>query len=489
MFLYMATDLFHKYYDNPTKSYIYTNLTCNTADADELSFDIVDSVGQISNNDNVVSSIDLSDVHVGMSQYTSDMKIIDPHSYIYVRGMNFGDTYATKSFGRIFGEIIDSSTYESEDASIWMNKVILFLVIKYQDINTGKRVVESLKLKSTPEITFIDVFNAYTAEKNIPITVVYDDGYLVFTSSKIGYDFWIDHVMLWKSSTDDDIMEKINEWIVDNGLVYKYGWDDEYAEINNIAVSNPYIVKNVYSSVIVKSDYSRLYNLMNCLDTDFNTILEENEVMKVHLFEDFSRYVGPKKYRNGAMLGCVVKVTYPEYNDADITEYQRSIRIGHMVDRVQEFYAIPESLFNGTYMCVRKLIDVVDSYHSEYDHDSYERWSGQYTHINGDDYWIDADEVPQVVPDMFDAWESSSVNYDLQAMSIYKDIEDRECMGIEGYCAYLSKSKNWENLGQFYAKTTVPDDETSECKNLIPSFILYNPNDYPVTVNYLTFGE
>ena len=189
------------------------------------------------------------------------------------------------------------------------------------------------------------------------------------------------------------------------------------------------------------------------------------------------------------MLGCVVKATYPMFNDADIPECKRSLMIGHLTDRVQEFYAIPQSLFDGTFVAVRKLIDVVDSYHSEYDSDAFNRWTGQYQHVNGGDNWIDSDEVPQVVPIMFDEWINSSVPYDVQAASIYKDIETRDGMGLDGYCAYLSKSRSWMNMGQLYARTTVPDDDTCpESRNLISSFVIFNPNDYPVAVNYLTFG-
>ena len=42
-------------------------------------------------------------------------------------------------------------------------------------------------------------------------------------------------------------------------------------------------------------------------------------------------------------------------------------------------------------------------------------------------------------------------------------------------------------MGQLYARTTVEDDESSNTRNLIPSFIIYNPNNFPVTVNYMTF--
>ena len=84
----MGTNLFGQYYNNPTKSYLYTQMTCNGPSADEISFDIVDGKGVISNNEDELSSVDLSDVHVGLTQYTNDMKIIDPHGIIYIKGVD-----------------------------------------------------------------------------------------------------------------------------------------------------------------------------------------------------------------------------------------------------------------------------------------------------------------------------------------------------------------------------------------------------------------
>ena len=43
----MSTDLFGKYYNNPTKSYVYADMLCNGASGDEISFDITDNKGTI----------------------------------------------------------------------------------------------------------------------------------------------------------------------------------------------------------------------------------------------------------------------------------------------------------------------------------------------------------------------------------------------------------------------------------------------------------
>ena len=515
----MATDLFSKYYNNPTKSYIYADILCSNGDSgDEISFDFGDGSGDITDNDDVLSSIDLKDIHVGLSEYTSDRKIIEPNSYCYIRGWYFGDSYCSKSFGRVIGPIT-----EEDD---WMYKVMLFFVIKYLDLKTGNKKTEILKVTGnlSEDITFLDAVNTYFEEKEIPITVTFDDGYVVFTATRLDYEFWVDRVLMWKSEDGEDILYYINEWMAENGHSYNYGWSDNYVIGNNIDSSSLGAI-NVYSSILKKSDYSRLYNLLDCLDSDFNSILEEHDVKKIYLYEDFTRYVPSRRYRNGAMLGVFLNVVYPQYNTDEIDTLQKAVRVAHVGDRVQEFYAIPDSLMDGTFVGVRKLIDVNDLFHCEHDRDSYNKWMGFFSHNNVYDDWIESDEIPEVMPEMIDRWANpnkpcgcsnnsmywndpdnpeptpptpptedssnwidSQVSYTVQGESIRRNLECRDQMGLEGYCAYLTKTNQWMTVGQFYGRTSIPDDPNyPRVKNMIPSLIIYNPNPFPVLVKYLAF--
>lgn len=478
----MATDLFSKYYNNPTKSYIYADILCNSSSADETSFDINNSSGEITDNNNILSSIDLSDVHVGLSQYASNSRIIKPNEYCYIRGWVFGESYCSKSYGRIMGPIVEDEK--------WMYKGMIFFVLKYLDLTTGNKIIEIIKCTGNIEnnVTFIDSMNDYFDKKFIPITVKFEDGYVTFTATKLDYEFWVDHVMFWDSEDGEDILHYINEWMIEHGHAYDYGWSDEYVQGNNIDNRSPGAI-NAYTSIIKKSEYSRLYNLLNCLDTDFNDILEEHDVTKIYLFEDFRKYVPSKRYRNGAMLGVVLNVIYPQYNAEDIADIQKSVKVAHVTDRVQEFYAIPECLLEGKFVAIRKIVDVNDLYQSEYDRDLYNKWMGFYSHNSVYDDWIESDEIPQVIPNMIKDWEESSVSYAEYGESIWRNFENRDQMSIDGYCAYLTKTNNWMSVGQFYARTTIKDDPNyPEVKNLIPSVIIYNPNPFPVQVKYLAFA-
>ena len=156
----MGTDLFGKYYNNPTKSSIYSQLSCNGRSADELSFDINGNEGVITDNANTLATIDLSDVHVPMTQYTSDMKTINPFTYIYIKGMSYGDTLSSKFYGKIPEEYTDVIDWEYNCSVIFSLKYRDNLGnIKYPVVIVGGNVIR--------EETFIDEINLFFESNNI----------------------------------------------------------------------------------------------------------------------------------------------------------------------------------------------------------------------------------------------------------------------------------------------------------------------------------
>ena len=72
---------------------------------------------------------------------------------------------------------------------------------------------------------------------------------------------------------------------------------------------------------------------------------------------------------------------------------------------------------------------------------------------------------------------------------IIETLSSENIIGLEGYCDYLTKHDMWNTVGQLYIRTSIPDDPSEPyCKNYIPSMIVYNPNPFPVIINYLTFA-
>ena len=498
----MSTDLFGKYYNNPTKSYVYADMLCNGASGDEISFDITDNKGTISNNENSLSSIDLSGIHVPLTQYTNDMKIIDPYGLVYVKGISQGGSFTSKAFGILSDKVLNIKD--------WQYRTTLVVHIKYVN-ELGNKVIKCITASGDvfDNISFIDVTQELLDKAKIPINVTYENRYLYFTSTVEAFDFWIANVELIHYLGDGDIEEEFPDIFSPNdkkedqdndlGFGYDNSWDAAVSG-GRIDGTTPDSV-NAYRTPLAEETYRYIYdilgkNMTSDTSTDFTDMFELNSDVLFNsiLFEDLTKYVPPIKYRNGAMKGCVVVATYPVFNDDDIQETQRSLKIGHLVDRVEEFFTIQENL-NGAHeegdipLYVRILRDVVDSYYSQYEFDMFKKWSNGYSYMNTTDTWIEPGEIPVINYDQHDknSWTHSHVPHYYMLNTIYKDENKYEALGLHGYATYLSKHNLWLPMGQLYARTAVEDDESKKTRNLIPSFIIYNPNPFPVTINYMTF--
>lgn len=494
----MATDLFSKYYNNPTKSYIYTNLTCNGASADEISFDITDSAGVISDNENVLASLGLEGIHVPLRQYTIDMRVLNPYEILYIRGIDRGASYMSKSY-----KILHKEKIVSED---WMYKSGITFAIRCTD---GKEVRQTYFIKACGSViddkTFIETCQEMLDRRSIPVNVTCDGDYVTFTSAQLGYEFWIAHILLWQKKIDPStgdcenpedslpaVLNRLFKDIIENSK-FSFGFDDSYIAEHGFIEDNPFTTINVYMGHISNNNYEHMYHALTMLNgfmDEFNVVnyADEYGVNCFFLFEDFYRYIPAYKYKNGAMKGCLVVPTYPVYNANDIYDYQCALRVVHIEDRVEDFMLPSKLDYYNIPLYVRVIRDVVDSFSTRSEYDTYCKWCKNFKP------WILSDEIPgpslQINDDWNDNSEWSHETLPVRTMlnSIYEDEMMKDFMGLHGYCNYATKHNRWMTFGAFYARTTVDDDPSQDTRNLIPSFILFNPNPFPVTVKYMTFS-
>ena len=515
----MATNMFGNYFNNPTKSYIYANLTCNGASADEMSFDIRDSASEISTNSEVLSSLGLEDVHVPCTQYTRDMKILEPYSIIYVKGAAHGESYTRKAYGCICPRVLEIEQWQ------YLSTVKFHL--KYTDdygIKRYKCVTASSVFDA--QLSFLDSCQSLLDKAKIPIQVSYADGYIIFTATTAGFDFWIPKVELIS------IIDR--EEFTDVTITEDYDNPINYADSRN-ATASAYNGQNyvkVYAKTVRENQIQD--EDTDWFENDMPYYIDTKFMFNSFLFEDIHQYIPPVKYRNGAMKGVVLTVTYPQYNAENIEESQLSLKIGHLTDRVEDYYTNRRDYASLPYF-IRVLYDVVDTYSSQYDVDNYMRWArnpASYD-INYLDDWIEPDEPvipcrpprpkppcppvfdsdwqkPSEEPDrnddgwnepvlpgvgvcpppepVRDEWEESTGAPHLSLCRMYQNYSKYEVIGLYGYANYLTKHNLWKNIGQLYAVTATEDDPSGKTRNLIDSFIIYNPNPFPVVVNYLTFA-
>lgn len=495
----MATDLFSQYYNNPTKSYIYTNLTCNGASADEISFDITDSAGVISDNEDVLASLGLEGVHVPLTQYTVDMRILNPYEILYIRGIDRGASYMTKAYKLCNSDAI----YED-----WMYESGITFAIRCTD---GKSTKRTHLIKAcgdlNEDVTFIDVCQKKFDSLSLPINIEFDEKEreIIFTSTQLGYEFWVSHIILWQKMVDpstgqyveNDTLDELIDDIFKNTIEktrFSFGFTDEYIAEHGFIEDSAFETVNTYMEMISNTNYEHRYHMINILN-GFNKEMNFNEndhyLITCFMYEDFSKYVPAYKYKNGAMKGCLVVPTYPVYNAEDIMDYQKALRIVHIEDRVEDYLTpLKYDYFNLPFY-IRVIRDVVDSFSTKAEYDTYCKWCKNFKP------WILSDEIPG--PELFcphkhdsqdqeNGWTHEEIPMQTLMSSVYEDEMMRDFMGLYGYCNYATKHNLWMTFGAFYARTTVDDDESTDSRNLIPSLIIYNPNSFPVTIKYMTFS-
>lgn len=396
----MSTDVFNSFWNDPKKQYVYTNLTCgNTKSDDELSFNINDGNGEISNNNEVLYSLDLSTISPSLTSYTNSTKIIPAKSLLFVGSESNGKSYKKIVYGKFSEELLKNVDWQSETT-------IKFNICWIKDDNTPAKLL--IEAKGTIEEDVVDVINKIFNENGINVVAslqsLDDKEYnlLSFDGGKEGYDFYIDNISYCILSEE---------------------YDEEY--INNDNVYNEFLLEEV--------------NLL---------------------------YVPAYKYKNGAFKGIVVKPIYPLYNNS-IDETAKSLKVCHLKDRVTLF------IKNNRGEYFKKILDVYGNHFDVNEFNSCIIFKDKNNYINDDldDMWLNDEENEWVIIE-----------------NGYKVLRNNYC-GLYGYANYATINDLWINFGEVYMAIANEDDPSSSNCNLIKPIILYNPNDFDVKVNILTFEE
>jgi hypothetical protein len=246
----MSTDVFNNLWSNPSKQYTYTNLSCSNASSDdELSFNIRESVGEISNNKEVLSSIDLSKISTSLDSFSNSTKIIPANSLLYIGSESTGKSYKRVVYGKFNDRLINSDS--------WQEKIkISFDISWVKDGNIpAKFVVEA---QGSIEEEVIDVINRLLSEQGINVTaslISYNDednNLLCFESGKIGYDFYIGGVSYYVNNEDEDSGYYYNE---EDALKEYVMEESDYFYIPAFKYNN-----GAFKGVVIKPVYPK-YNI------------------------------------------------------------------------------------------------------------------------------------------------------------------------------------------------------------------------------------
>ena len=204
-----------------------------------------------------------------------------------------------------------------------------------------------------------------------------------------------------------------------------------------------------------------VYRFVNQDENYINDDIEEYIMEESNYF-----YVPSYKYRNGAFKGVIIKPNYPKYN-IDIEDSEKGIKVCHIKDRIGVFTK------NKNYEYSKRVLDV---YGNNLDRSEYENCIILCDGKKYDEYDLD------------DMWLNDDSNEWVSLENGHKVIRKNYC-GLYGFANYATVNDLWNNVGECYIVVASKDDITSKKCNLINPIIIYNPNNYEVKVDIMTFEE
>ncbi len=426
----MATNLFNQYFTDPKKQYIYTNITCRGKnDSGDTNLSITDNAATISNGEDTLASLDLSSIKEYITDWRNESRIIEPYQFVYFKGYAEGLAYQRNVFAKIPSYITETEDFEYYSA-------IEFYVKYYKN---GCSFISKIQGIGTKDKTFIEDANEQLEKHELPIELTYDSNSIILTSTVLGYDYYISSdfttnsvkfstVILQENSTDDEIIDSsiIESTIIDSSII------DTSTDDSSVPPKDP------------------------------STLIDKQVI---YLYDYCEGYVPPKKYRNGAFRGVVIKPTYPQYDNEDIADEQKSLEIAHIQNRIEVDTPIRVQSKDGCVKFYQKTIkDVFDSYSEVGELEKFNKWR------NIDVIACETDS------EEYRVYNIDSENFENSGENI---------TGLYGFVNWVQKNNKWTKFGPMYMVITPKDTVYSNYCNLISSFVIYNPNSFPVKVDCL----
>ena len=258
---------------------------------------------------------------------------------------------------------------------------------------------------------------------------------------------------------------------------------EEIIEINKeleYTVFNDPVIQDEYY------DYSQLVVIKNMLNSIIESIdTEENYYPKQFwLEEDGSKRITMIKYPNGAYKGIIILSDYPkneqfEFDSLYVHHIQDVINVyerTHEHDIIQgEEPTIDRNLIEPVYR--RKTYGVVSNVDFAKEIEDYS-FNEHHKHHHKNCEAINT--LSCCYPEYF-------MPDDL-SVGQHQQKRNGDVISMTNYIKYLNDNNLWTKFGHLYTVIGKNDDPQLHTKNFVTSVIVYNPNNIPIRIKYLTFS-
>ena len=519
---------------------------CQSAvDESDTSFDIINDKGTITDsNGNVLAEIDMSKIHAaGITQYTSETKIIQPYDAFLLQGPEKGLAYAAYYY-RLPKIITDNKDYDkflNVDFDIVYNNctpMVFHVSVRADGVTSMiQRINTQLSKNNISVATVISEYNELDCENN-PVT----NDYIQFMAQETGYFYYIKNLLIspeFRSEDfpdspfskdvgglDDKIIELLNKYHpVQKGEIYvpgsyepdckiytwlRYNCLDAVGQISKFKEAldklntitpdmTPEEIQAIWDeALIIISDtcymeiisfydvenLNAIYSIVNDL-RDWMIATHAYYAPCYWLEEDECKRVPLMKYPNGAFRGVVLIPDWP-VNYSEDFEYS-TLWISHIPNSVRLLEPTKEcGKFTTRYVGVianATLMTEQECFLPQGKKCKCQCCSnGEINNSCGDG--------------IFDNIQETIVNKYAPSDSIYEDMfmgrfcypTKQNVIGLYKYMSWVNSNKMWQKVGEGYMVIGKPDDPQSRIKNLLTSMVIYNPNPVPIRIKYLVFA-
>lgn len=540
-----SSNLFKSLYSRDN-SYQSSGYVCQSAiDESETSFDISGNAGVITDsNGNTLSSIDLSEIHVGdLSQYNTETRILQPHSCYVLQGQEYGLARTTYYFELPeditsidgFGEYLAAGFDIIYNQHNHVHMHCEFTVEENRDfIEAINQYFETYELPVVASIQKLKCLCDPTVTKDYVVFEAHVEGYFYFIKNfrvepavqsedypdspffngveDMKFLVW-ETIMKHKPDPQTDPYEvpcELYSWILENhedliNLLPSYKsfldyWNEYYnntfSEEEQEEIFNKYteyanaaIADTIYDSPVIADydivNHNKVYDIIT--DLSQKIIKANQRYSQRYWLPEISEWRVPMmKYPNGAFKGIVIIPDYPDDEQYDLS----TLYINHIQTTVNVMLPVHEH--HGETLYKKETFGVMSN----------AMFPKEKHHTHND---IKVSGNMQLQTDICDGWDKADIEIDddfgapcredcrpdnndfiYLGESCYSDKE--RIMGVFRYMDYVTENHQWLKIGDGYLALGKDDDPQSVIPNLLNSVMIYNPNDIPVRIKYMIFS-
>jgi len=506
-----TTDVFN----NPANNYVNPALTpcAGAGDDSYLEFLPNDQIG-IVQGQNILASISFSDIKIPVSGYSTQKKILDPGEVTFVAGLTKGLNYRSQSFTLPLFTTNDLNPYFMVvDLSIGFYKNFKHYSF---NVEASANYANNVSIDQALDIALSNI--------QAKMTTTYDPSDLTFTGTQLGWDFNISNLVLTVIDASENILspfpspaysEKLDEDLTKMVL---------YAKYPNSAMQGV-VLKATYPAV--ESPYNKWFQVNHVTDvvTIYEPVKVDNFIKSLQYFITFdpSIYFKPLitdfsgavynldlSINAGSYPLGVVDSSFANYDLIDSSIYNSQLNLdssisnsfieyswvnkkypelpyGNPSSRVRIYSSLIKdcSISNAIIKdssIFRSSLQDVSLYNCTLYNCSYEPISNLvYSNINCVIFRINEKIDPSLAYD-------SSTYY----QPVIKTIEvgmsgcsSQTAMSGGDYLEWITENQDWKKVGDLYIWTAAPDAD--DTRNLIDGFYAFNPQEFPIQIEYLIF--